>query len=183
MIARHFSVATPFGPMRATVADGVLHALVFDDGLAPDPAPGPRPALVDRLGAQIEEWSAGLWKDFDVPLAPLGTAFQRAVWTSVQAVPRGTVTSYAALARAMGRPRAARAVGAALGRNPWLLIVPCHRVVAQDGSLAGYAGGLARKRALLDLEAERLETGGRVGASAHGGSPPAASRVFARDCR
>jgi methylated-DNA-[protein]-cysteine S-methyltransferase len=156
MIARHFSVATPFGPMQATVDDGVLHALVFDDRGSPDPAPGPRPALVDRLGEQIEEWSAGLRREFEIPLAPLGTTFQRAVWAAARAVPPGTVTSYAALARTIGRPRAARAVGAALGRNPWLLIVPCHRVVAQDGSLAGYTGGLARKRTLLEFEAARF---------------------------
>ncbi len=85
-------------------------------------------------------------------LAPRGTSFQRAVWDALLAIPRGSTTSYAALARSLGAPQATRAVAAAVGRNPVSLLIPCHRVVGSDGSLTGYAGGLGRKRALLDLE-------------------------------
>ncbi|GAP36824.1 methylated-DNA--[protein]-cysteine S-methyltransferase [Piscinibacter sakaiensis] len=87
-----------------------------------------------------------------LPLAPHGTAFQCAVWQALGRIAPGATTSYAALAASVGRPGASRAVGAAVGRNPLSVIVPCHRVLGSDGSLTGYAGGLARKQALLRLE-------------------------------
>lgn len=86
------------------------------------------------------------------PLAPQGTSFQQAVWAAVQAIPCGTTTTYGTLAEGMGRPRAVRAVGAAIGRNPWPIVVPCHRVVGRDGALTGYVGGLEAKRWLLAWE-------------------------------
>ena len=89
---------------------------------------------------------------FDLALAPVGTAFQRRVWDALAAVPLGQTTTYGALARHLGDAGAAQAVGAANGANPLAIVVPCHRVVGADGALVGYAGGLGRKRALLDLE-------------------------------
>jgi len=91
-----------------------------------------------------------------MPLAPAGTSFQRAIWRQIAAVPWGATTTYSTLAARVGRPNAVRAAGAATGRNPLSLIVPCHRIVGADGGLTGYAGGLDRKRALHALE--RIDT-------------------------
>jgi methylated-DNA-[protein]-cysteine S-methyltransferase len=102
---------------------------------------------------QLAEYFAGVRQEFDLPLAPRGTGFQRRVWDAVSAVPFGATASYAEIAAAIGTPSACRAVGAANGRNPLPVIVPCHRVVGSTGALTGYGGGLERKRALLDLEA------------------------------
>ena len=107
------------------------------------------------LREQLEAYLAGRLEDFDVALAPLGTPFQARVWAALRQVPYGTTVTYGELAQAVGRPTAVRAVGAANGRNPYCLVVPCHRVVGADGSLTGYAGGLDRKRFLLDLEGRR----------------------------
>jgi methylated-DNA-[protein]-cysteine S-methyltransferase len=90
--------------------------------------------------------------DFDLPLAPKGTPFQQEVWRFLQTIPYGKTTSYGAIAQAMGKPKATRAVGAANGRNPIAIIIPCHRVIGSNGSLTGYAGGLRFKEALLSLE-------------------------------
>jgi methylated-DNA-[protein]-cysteine S-methyltransferase len=101
---------------------------------------------------QLDAYFAGSLTQFNVPIAPRGTAFQEAVWKALLMIPYGTTTTYAEIARRLGRPDAVRAVGAANGRNPISIIVPCHRVVGSGGSLVGYAGGLDRKRRLLDLE-------------------------------
>ena len=101
---------------------------------------------------QIDEYFAGSRERFDVPLAPAGTSFQRAVWNAIAEVPHGATRTYANLAERVGHPGSARAAGAATGRNPLSIIVPCHRIVGSDGSLTGYAGGLDRKRHLLALE-------------------------------
>jgi methylated-DNA-[protein]-cysteine S-methyltransferase len=98
--------------------------------------------------AQLEEYFAGTRTEFDLPLEPQGTAFQLEVWEQLRRIPFGTTITYGELARRVGRPGAARAVGQANGRNPLPIVVPCHRVVASDG-LGGYGGGLAVKRALL----------------------------------
>ncbi len=157
-----YRIDTPFGALRATLASGRLYALVFGDGRsASSPEATARPTLVATLAAQVREWASGRRATFDLPFAERGTAFQRAVWAAVREVPPGSVTSYAALARTLGRPRSARAVGAALAANPWLLVVPCHRVVAVGGALTGYAGGLARKRALLAFEREKFPAADR----------------------
>lgn len=105
---------------------------------------------------QLEEYFAGARTVFDVPLGARGTAFQREVWQALATIPYGQTTTYADLARRIGRPSAVRAVGAANGRNPISIIVPCHRVVGTDGSLVGYGGGMDRKQRLLELERATL---------------------------
>lgn len=103
--------------------------------------------------AQLRAYFAGERTDFDLPLdLQCGTPFQQDVWRALRAIPRGGTTSYAQLARQVGKPQAARAIGAAVGRNPVSIVVPCHRVLGSGGSLTGYAGGLERKTALLALE-------------------------------
>ncbi|MCS6304246.1 MAG: methylated-DNA--[protein]-cysteine S-methyltransferase [Nitrospira sp.] len=101
---------------------------------------------------ELSEYFDGKRTRFTVELAPQGTPFQRAVWKSIASVEFGQTIAYAELARRAGRPGSARAAGAATGRNPISIIVPCHRIVGSNGSLTGYAGGLAKKRALLELE-------------------------------
>ena len=109
--------------------------------------------LLDKLIAQLQAYAAGQSVRFDVPLdLSAGTVFQQAVWRTLQKIPRGETRSYAWVARQIGKPKAARAVGAACGANPLPIIVPCHRVVASDGSLGGFAGGVQLKRRLLALE-------------------------------
>lgn len=110
------------------------------------------PVLRDAV-AQLAAYFAGERTAFDLPLdLQAGTAFQRSVWQALLAIPPGGTTSYAELGRRLGRPQAARAVGAAVGRNPISIVVPCHRVLGTGGALTGYAGGLERKTALLRLE-------------------------------
>ena len=101
---------------------------------------------------QLTDYFAGTRREFTVPLHPHGTAFQLAVWQELSRIPFGITISYAELARRIGKPTATRAVGAANGRNPIPIIVPCHRVIGADGSLTGYSGGLSIKRKLLALE-------------------------------
>ena len=152
----HAVVDSPVGPLTVVGEDEALAGRYLHEQRHLPPA--------DRLGRrddttlaglqeQLAAWFAGELRALDVPLVPLGTPFQAAVWAALRRVPYGTTTTYAALAAAVGRPTAVRAVGAANGRNPRCLVVPCHRVVGSDGSLTGYAGGVERKRFLLELEA------------------------------
>jgi len=112
-----------------------------------------RHAPIRKAKRELAEYFGGRRKRFSVKLAPQGTPFQRAVWKAIAQVGFGKTIAYAELARRAGRPRSARAAGAATGRNPIGIIVPCHRIVGSNGALTGYAGGLAKKRALLALEA------------------------------
>ena len=109
-------------------------------------------AVLSRCSAQLEEYFDGARRAFDLPLAAVGTDFQRAVWRALGDIPYGTSRSYREIARTLGKPAAVRAVGAANGANPLPIVVPCHRVVGSDGRLTGYAGGLDAKRLLLELE-------------------------------
>ncbi|MBX5444189.1 MAG: methylated-DNA--[protein]-cysteine S-methyltransferase [Sphaerobacter sp.] len=109
--------------------------------------------LVEQAREELTAYFEGRLQRFTVPLDPVGTAFQRRVWAEVAAIPYGETATYRQIAERIGNPRAVRAVGAANGANPLAIIIPCHRVVGSDGSLTGYGGGLAVKRALLDLEA------------------------------
>jgi methylated-DNA-[protein]-cysteine S-methyltransferase len=120
------------------------------------PAASSSDPLLVEAATQLHAYFAGELRRFDLPLSPGGTGFQRRVWAAVAEVPYGSTTSYSALAAEIGNPRACRAVGAANGRNPLPVIVPCHRVLGAAGALTGYGGGLERKRALLDLEARAV---------------------------
>lgn len=106
---------------------------------------------------QLEAYFGGRRTSFDMALSPRGTAFQRDVWRALASIPYGQTTTYAEIARTIGRPRAVRAVGAANGKNPLSIVVPCHRVIGKDGTLTGYAGGMANKRSLLDLESRHTK--------------------------
>jgi methylated-DNA-[protein]-cysteine S-methyltransferase len=114
--------------------------------------------LLLRLRAQLEQYFDGERRAFDLPLDMAGTPFQQRVWQQLATLPFGLTATYAAQAAAIGKPAAVRAVGSAIGRNPVSIVVPCHRVVAGNGALTGYAGGLERKRYLLALEAVFRET-------------------------
>jgi len=163
---------SPLGRMLATAEDDSLTGLYFigqryfpegADDWRENADAQPFPAL----RRQLEEYFAGTRQSFELPLKPAGkrgTPFQRAVWDAIAAVPFGVTTTYAALAARCGRPPAARASGAATGRNPISLVIPCHRIVGSNGALTGYAGGLERKRALLAFESAvaRGETGSIV---------------------
>jgi methylated-DNA-[protein]-cysteine S-methyltransferase len=121
-------------------------------------APGERRALpvFAAAEAQLRAYFAGELVEFDLPLAPRGSSFQLEVWEALRGIPYGETISYGELAQRVRRPGAARAVGAANGRNPIGIVVPCHRVIGSDGTLTGYAGGIERKRRLLELESGRL---------------------------
>lgn len=108
--------------------------------------------VIDRAASQLAEYFAGGRREFDVALDPEGTEFQKSVWQVLRTIPYGSTMTYGEQARALGDANKARAVGAANGRNPISIIVPCHRVVGSDGSLTGFAGGIDAKRYLLDLE-------------------------------
>src|SRR6202012_510460 len=108
--------------------------------------------LLAQARAQIEEYFAGTRRDFDLPLAPRGTAFQRSVWHALATIPFGVTTTYGEIAAAVGRPTASRAVGAANGQNPIAIVIPCHRVIGANGTLTGYGGGLPTKEWLVRHE-------------------------------
>ncbi len=112
----------------------------------------PDDPLLREAAAQLADYWAGRRSFFELPLDAQGTPFQRGVWSALLRIAAGQTTTYGAVARAVGAPRAVRAVGAAIGRNPLSIVVPCHRVIGSDGSLTGYAGGLPRKTALLRHE-------------------------------
>ena len=149
-------IDTPLGPLTALASDAGLMGLWFD---RQQHAPGALGAAVDasqrwlaQARVELDEYFAGRRRRFEVALAPQGTPFQEAVWRVLFTIACGDTTSYGRIARELGNPLASRAVGAAVGRNPISIIVPCHRVIGRDGSLTGYAGGLPRKRALLAHE-------------------------------
>ena len=154
-VVGHTVLDSPVGPLTAVCADGGLAGLYLD-GQRHRPGPerlGPRDdRVLPSLREQLSDYWAGTLTAFDLPLVVTGTPFQRQVWAALQTVPYGATCTYTDLAVAVGRPTAVRAVGAANGRNPVCLVVPCHRVVGAGGGLTGYAGGLERKRFLLDHE-------------------------------
>ena len=155
------SIQSPFGPMTLAATQAGLAGVWFDGQrhlpaeLTPParwPSQPTHPVLV-KAATQLTEYFAGQRRDFDVPLdLSGGTAFQQAVWRALLTLQTGHTTSYGRISQSMGNAAAVRAVGAAVGRNPISIIVPCHRVLGADGSLTGYAGGLDRKTALLKLE-------------------------------
>ena len=130
---------------------GLSRVFLSREGVRPDTGAGETP-LTLQAAAELEEYFAGKRKSFTVPLSPRGTPFQLAVWQALRDIPYGQTRTYGEIAAAIGRPRAARAVGMANHDNPLLIFTPCHRVVGKDGSLTGFACGLEVKRRLLELE-------------------------------
>lgn len=149
--------ASPYGRMLLTADEKAITSVSFvGQKYAPrvqrDWQRDARHAPIRQAKRELAEYFGGRRKRFSVKLAPQGTPFQRAVWKAIAQVGFGRTIAYAELARRAGRPGSARAAGAATGRNPIGIIVPCHRIVGSNGALTGYAGGLAKKRALLVLE-------------------------------
>jgi methylated-DNA-[protein]-cysteine S-methyltransferase len=167
MNIRKTRIATPTGPMTLVAHDRALLALVWDEtelgrlGLA-QAVPGANGPL-ESGARQLEEYFRGERKDFDLPLDPEGTDFQRAVWGQLGRIPYGSTLSYRELALRVGNPGAVRAVGTANGRNPLCVLIPCHRVVRATGEPGGYAGGMERKIFLLGMEAAAAKEAGFPG--------------------
>ncbi|MDX1921809.1 MAG: methylated-DNA--[protein]-cysteine S-methyltransferase [Alphaproteobacteria bacterium] len=115
---------------------------------------GARDAVLNKTKQQLEKYFKGKLTSFDVPLEVKGTPFQKKVWKALSKIPYGKTASYKDIAMMVGNPKACRAVGTANGKNPLCVLVPCHRVISNDGSIGGYTGGLSKKRYLLSLEAE-----------------------------
>lgn len=150
-------IDTPLGPVTLAASPEGLVGLWFEGQKHhPGALDAPQEAAQTFIAQAIAEleryWRGGPHGRFEVRLAPQGTPFQQAVWRALRDIPAGHTTTYAAVAAHAGSPSAVRAAGAAIGRNPLSIIVPCHRVIGRDGSLTGYAGGLERKRALLQME-------------------------------
>lgn len=153
---------SPVGELRIVASDVAVLAIEFSPfrGLADGRPIGVRDddhPLLREVVRQLSAYFARELRDFDLPLAPQGTAFQQRVWEQLRQVPYGETVSYGQIARRLGMTNAAsRAVGLTNGRNPIPIVVPCHRVIGSDGTLTGYAGGVARKQTLLELEQDAL---------------------------
>lgn len=153
-------LTTPIGDLLLAGDEDALHVVSFPEGARRrDPEPAwiynEQPFLA--ACAQLEAYFAGALKEFDLKLAPSGTPFQLAVLEELRKIPYGTTASYSDVARRIGKPKAVRAVGAANGRNPIPIIIPCHRVIGARGDLTGFGGGLPTKEALLRLELENSQ--------------------------
>ena len=143
-------IESPIGPLALRQEGEALCAVhLMPQGTMPV---GEHTPLLDEAGRQIGAYFAGALRVFDLPLCPKGSAFDLRVWALLRQIPFGQLRSYGELAGALGSPRASRAVGGACGRNPLLIVVPCHRVVGVSGRLTGFAAGLPAKRALLTRE-------------------------------
>jgi methylated-DNA-[protein]-cysteine S-methyltransferase len=154
-------IASPVGKLKLVASASALVAVLWEnerpnrgklDAMKFDPQ---QPILLETEH-QLAAYFAGARSEFDLPLEPEGSAFQKKVWQALRAIPFGQTRSYLDLAKAVGSSKAARAVGAANGKNPLSIIVPCHRVVGANGALTGFAGGLNTKAALLALEARPI---------------------------
>jgi len=147
-------VPSPIGPLTVVAEGGALVRLAMSPpGRFVDAEIGERSEDgFDEVVVQLGEYFAGERTAFDLPLRPVGSDFELAVWEQLTLIPYGETRSYGSVAKAVGEPGGAQAVGAANGRNPLAIVVPCHRVIGADGSLVGFGGGLPRKRFLLDLE-------------------------------
>ncbi|MFN8150176.1 MAG: methylated-DNA--[protein]-cysteine S-methyltransferase [Solirubrobacterales bacterium] len=164
---RHTRIETMLGELILVADGGAIVGLYFPDhwyGSAEGDF-GPRldgDDLLARAAAQIAEYLDGEREGFEVPLEGRGDDFERSVWRLIDSIPYGSTTTYGALATELGDPSLARRVGQAVGHNPLSILVPCHRVLGADGGLTGYAGGLERKRLLLELEQPEPEQRGQL---------------------
>jgi methylated-DNA-[protein]-cysteine S-methyltransferase len=157
MTTLYTEMTGPLGTMLLTAEDGALTGLRFpgqkhDQPRQPEWRRADGEPVLTAARVQLAEYFDGRRTAFDLPLAPRGTPFQQAVWQALLAVPFGATSTYGAIAAAIGRSTAVRAVGAAVGANPIGIVIPCHRIIGVDGSLTGYAGGLHRKAKLLAVE-------------------------------
>jgi methylated-DNA-[protein]-cysteine S-methyltransferase len=163
MTSMHTTVDSPLGDLTLVALDGVLSGVYFPGHWYPPAteALGIRSASgFEHPAQQLAEYFAGARRSFDLATSTSGDGFQQRVWGLIGEIPYGETSTYGELARELGDPSLARAVGAAVGRNPLSVILPCHRVIGKDGSLTGYAGGLERKRFLLELEGAAGVVGG-----------------------
>jgi methylated-DNA-[protein]-cysteine S-methyltransferase len=155
MTATHATIDSPIGELTLVASDGVLSGIYFP-GHWHMPAPevfGTRSERgFEQARRQLSEYFVGERTEFELTTTVAGEDFQRRVWELIDRIPYGQTTTYGEMAHELGDPALAREVGAAVGRNPLSIVVPCHRVVGKDGKLTGYAGGLERKRFLLELE-------------------------------
>jgi methylated-DNA-[protein]-cysteine S-methyltransferase len=163
MPRRHSTLSTELGDLLVVADDEGLKGIYFPAHWhppAPDSLGAEVPAADDplfvELGAQLADYLAGARREFELPIAAEGDAFEQKVWAMLREIPFGETTTYGELALRLGDRNLARMVGRAVGHNPVSILVPCHRVVGTDGSLTGYAGGLERKRALLELEGAQV---------------------------
>lgn len=155
---RHRRIDTPLGTYVLAAGDDALIGVWREEqkhfpvvARLGEEAPDEHPVL-DAAASQLLAYLAGERTDFDLPLAPVGTPFQHRVWEQLQLIPYGSTTTYGQIAQALDSPRAAQAVGAAVGSNPLSIVVPCHRVLGSNGDLTGYAGGTETKQELLRIE-------------------------------
>lgn len=149
------TIDTPIGRILLAGDDRALKHVGLPDARRPLTVPAAwqrDPSRLAEAGSQFAAYFRGELIDFDLPLDATGTAFQKRVWSALEAIPYGSTISYAELARRIDNPKASRAVGLANGANPLAIVVPCHRVIGANGSMTGYGGGLSAKRFLLDLE-------------------------------
>ena len=140
---------SPFGPVRMDYEGDILLRLRT---VEPTEERGEPTELTQKVFFQLQEYFSGQRRTFDVPYELRGTEFQKKVWAALETIPYGQTRSYGDIARMVGSPKAVRAVGAANGKNPLWIVVPCHRVIGADGTLTGYAGGLWRKEKLIAAE-------------------------------
>jgi methylated-DNA-[protein]-cysteine S-methyltransferase len=161
--------ATPIGTLLIAGDEDAVRLIAFPkNGKPRKPEAGwteSASGVLAEAVRQLREYFAGRRTDFDLPLAPEGTGFQVKVWRKLQEIPYGKTISYGELARRVGNPKASRAVGSANGKNQIPIVIPCHRVIASDGTLGGFGGGLTTKEKLLDLE-QHVVSLGRLGRSA-----------------
>lgn len=150
-----FFYSTAIGEIGIAADESAVTNLYFGRD-AVDAFPMKETSLLRQAAGELQEYLAGTRQTFDLPLAPAGTAFQQAVWQALREIPYGQTRSYQEIAEKIGRPKAYRAVGMANHRNPLAIFIPCHRVIGKDGDLTGYAGGLAMKSKLLNLEKARF---------------------------
>lgn len=154
------TIPSPVGKLKAIASDRGLAAILWENDnprrvRLPADVEAPDHPVLCETERQLTEYFAGRRQSFDLPLDPVGTRFQNDVWHALTEIPFGETRSYAQLAAQLGNPRATRAVGAANGKNPISIVVPCHRVIGSSGKLTGFAGGLEVKARLLALEAQR----------------------------
>lgn len=152
VVSNQVEVICPIGRLAITADENALTELLFLGGDMQDDSVFAAPkekGLMGEILKQLKAYFAGKLQDFDLPLAPHGTAFQKKVWKQLEKIPYGATRSYLEIARAIGKPSGPRAVGMANGRNPIPIIVPCHRVIGTSGKLVGFGGGLPTKKWLL----------------------------------